>query len=453
MKLKFFQLLKHPKMRPSQIVDVCGILHPLSPGQTSCVYKMTDLINDMYYGGKHLDGAKAYWSSTTDKDFQEVLINPESKIILEILFWGTEQEVTEYEHNLLTSVDAANNPKWYNKTNGASGTRPINHIQVDDLRDDINLIRDNFKKQDKINNDEFKIINFNYLTKEIPVIELHKYKRLQVRENAIDRDNIEKIKSAMRTKSTHKLKYHPPVILKNRFYNGIFYSELVISGNHTIVAPMSLGKAFHQSKYLTIEIPEEIHKNFSDAEIYLLANDLNSQKDISSPFTKFDAVKECLFLIKEGNDWQSTEIAARWIDRGLTEANIEWTYKQVNQKLLDKKMVDDGYTIMDYKITHKDILKKEAKKYENDNTFVISFSAAAVKLNRILVPFHKENEKRLSKKKKIKSKIVCLLTFPREDVRTKEWPKLRSDFDYLQKCEKLTPIEYIELPMYSKDII
>jgi hypothetical protein len=452
-RLKFLQLLKHKEIRPVQIVDVYGILHPTSDGQTSCVYVMHDLINRMDYGGKHLDSAKAYWSSSTNEDFQKVLLNPESQIAIEIKFWGTDKEVTDYEHNLLKEANAATSLKWYNKTNGAPGIKPIDFDAVNNLRDDINKIRDNFSKKDKLTIKGFNTINFKYLTEPIFVTELHKYKRLQVREKAIDRENIESIKSIMRITSTHKLKYHPPVVLKNRWYNGKFYKELVISGNHTIVAPIQLGKHFAQSKYQIILITEEIHNNFSDSEIYLVANDLNSQKEIYSKFKKEDAVKECLFIANQGNDWQSEKLSIKWIKRGLTESNVEWVYKKVAQKMLDKKMLDGGYTIMDYKITHKDVLKKEFEKYENDDTFVISYSAAALKLNRILLPFHLENDTRKIEGKNVKNKIICLLTFNDDEVLTKDWPKLKNEFMQLQKYENFTQIEYKELPMYSKDII
>jgi hypothetical protein len=452
-KLKFLQLLKHKEIRPTQIVNVYGILHPTSDGQISCVYVMHDLINGMHYGGKHLDSFKAYWSSTTDKQFQEVLLNPESQIEIEIKFWGTEKEATDYEHNLLKEVNAADSSDWYNKTNGAPGVKPINFDAVNELKDDINKIRDNFSKKNKSNINGFNTINFDYLTEPIFVTELHKYKRLQVREKSIDRENIESIKSIMRITSTHKLKYHPPVVLKNRWYDGVFYKELLISGNHTIVAPIQLGKHFAQSKYQIILIPEEIHNKFSDSEIYLVANDLNSQKDIYSKFKKEDAVKECLFIAKKGNDWQSEKLSIKWIKRGLTESNVDWVYKQVAQKMLDKKMLDDGYTIMDYKITHKDVLEKEFEKYENDDTFVISYAAAAVKLNRILLPFHLDNDISKMENKNPKNKIVCLLTFNNKDVLTKEWPKLKNEFMQLQTYENFTPIEFIELPMYTKDII
>jgi hypothetical protein len=452
-KLKFLQLLKHKEIRPAQIVDVYGLLHPTSEGQTSCAYVMHDLINRRDYGGKHLDSFKAYWSSTTDKEFQEVLLNPESQITIEIKFWGTDKEVSDYEHNLLKEANAADSPDWYNKTNGAPGTKPIDFDAVSNLKDDINKIRDNFSKKNKLNIKGFNTISFKYLTEPIFVTELHKYKRLQVREKAIDRQNLESLKSIMRIKSTHTSKYHPPVVLKNRWYDGKFYEELVISGNHTIVAPIQLGKHFTQSKYQIILITEEIHNKFSDSEIYLVANDLNSQKDIYSPFKKEDAVKECLFIAKTGNDWQNEKLSIKWLQRGLTESNVDWVYKQVAQKMLDKKMLDNGYTIMDYKITHKDVLQKEFEKYENDDTFVISYSAAALKLNRILLPFHLENDIRKMESKNTKNKIICLLTFNNEDVLNKEWPKLKEEFIKLQTYENFTTIEYKELPMYTKDVI
>lgn len=451
MELKFLQLLKQKKIRPKQLIDVIGNLQP-EDGEVACTYLWHDLINNKYYGGMHKDAPKAYWNSSTDEEFQAILINPNSQLTLEILFWGSVQEAYQKEHELLTNANAAASPEWYNKTNGKPGIQPLDYDKVENLRLDIDLIRDNYRKQDKIDNSEFNIINFDALSDEISVVTLNQYKRLQVREDAIDTENLDKIKSSMRVTASIE-KYHPPVLLINRMYEGVFYKELVLSGNHTIVAPNELGGAFLQAKYKTIKIEPEVHQNFTDSELFLLGNELNSQKDISSPFKKPDALKECKKLIEKGNTWKSTAQSSRWIRMGLTESNVEWVYKQIRQWLLNKKMEDDGYTIMNYKITHKHVLENKMKLYEDDNTYIVCFSGAALKINNILVPFHKQNKKRKLEGKKLKKRIICFVTFPSEDVQKKEWPKLKKDFEFMEREEKMTRIEYVELPMYTKDII
>ena len=106
---------------------------------------------------------------------------------------------------------------------------------------------------------------------------------------------------------------------------------------------------------------------------------------------------------------------------------------------------------MDYEGEHRVIVDELIELHSDKNTYVCDYSGAAVKINNILVPFHKENEQLVLKKKKPKTKIKCFIRFTSEKIRDTDWPKLKAAFQYMQEKENITPIEYIELEMYTKD--
>lgn len=73
--MKFIELLKHSAIRPKQIKEVEGLL-VCEDGYTSVVYEFINLDNLVSYIGMHKAAEKAYWSSTTEKEFQKILMNP-----------------------------------------------------------------------------------------------------------------------------------------------------------------------------------------------------------------------------------------------------------------------------------------------------------------------------------------------------------------------------------------
>jgi hypothetical protein len=71
---------------------------------------------------------KPYWSSATDKDFQKVLMNPNSNLKLIIHKWGSVKEMKQLEYEMLTKVNAAASDDYYNKHNGHPGVKEIDYI-------------------------------------------------------------------------------------------------------------------------------------------------------------------------------------------------------------------------------------------------------------------------------------------------------------------------------------
>lgn len=445
--MKFIELLKHQSIRPKQITDIFGPLSPDEEGYTSLVYEWNDGIKK--YIGVHKETHEPYWGSSTDKDFKKVLINPKSKLTLTIHAWGSYDEMKQLEHEMLTKADAAKSEDYYNKHNGFPGVKPIDFDKVEKIRNEIDWIRDG--RKDKEN--DFEYIGFEYLSKtNYPISELYNQSKLQVRYETIDRDNLEKIKSKIRVSMgdiTEGAK--PPVYLIDVNFEGEFYDKLLISGNHTISAYYELDGVYREAELPIIELGPEIHSQLSDAELYALGNELNSETSTSKSYSKEDAEKELLRFHQMGQSWNTSRNKVRMIKLGLTTAQVDTVIGWVQQEIINMRKRKGGFNVMDYEGVHRHIVDNLIELHTDKDTYVCDYSGAAVKINNILVPFHKENEQLVLQKKKPKTKIKCFIRFTSEKIRDKDWPKLKSNFEYMQKKEGITPIEYIELEMYTKD--
>jgi hypothetical protein len=391
---------------------------------------------------------KPYWTSATDKDFQKVLMNPDSNLKLTIHRWGSVQEMKQLEYEMLTKVDAAKHKGYYNKHNGHPGVKEIDYDKIAQLRNELDFIRDN--RHDKVN--EFQIIGFEYLSdKKYTIEELKDWSKLQVRYETIDRDNLEKIKSKIRISMGNTDEAKPPVYLKDVDYEGEHYDMLLISGNHTITAYYDLGGAYRLVELPIIVLGPEIHTQFSDAELFALGNELNSEKFSQKSYSKEDAEKECLRFYELGNTWKCERNTIRMIKLGLTTNQVKTVYERVEQLIINNKKRKGGWNVMDYEGEHRIIVDELIEKNTTDDIFVCDYSGAAMKLQNILISYWNEQNKRLSLNMPIQKRILCYVRFTSETARDNYWPKLKSQFQILSQKEKLTPIDYIELEMYTKD--
>jgi hypothetical protein len=445
--MKFIELLKHKSIRPKQIIDVIGPLSPDEEGHTSLVYEWND--GTKKYIGVHKETHEPYWSSSTDKDFKKVLINPKSELTLTIHAWGSYDEMKQLEHEMLTKADAAKSKDYYNKHNGFPGVKPIDFDKVEKVRNEIDWIRDG--RKDKEN--DFEYIGFEYLSKtNYPISELYNQSKLQVRYETIDRDNLEKIKSKIRVSMgdiTEGAK--PPVYLVDVNFEGEYYDKLLISGNHTITAYYELGGVYCEAELPIIELGPEIHSQLSEAELYALGNELNSEVSTAKSYSKEDAEKELLRFHQMGQSWNTSRNKVRMIKLGLTTGQVDTVIGWVKQEIINMKKRKGGWNVMDYEGKHRVIVDELIEKNTTDDIFVCDYSGAAMKLQNILISYWNEQNKRLSSNMPIQKRILCYVRFTSETARDNYWPKLKSQFQILSQKEKLTPIDYIELEMYTKD--
>jgi len=454
-KIKFIELLQHDLLRPKQIIKIDGDIIPQS-GLTSCVYQYYDVINKKWYIGMHLDTGKVYWTSTTNKEFKKILTNHNSQLILTIIKWGSVQEMYQLEHELLSKVNARDNKDYYNLSNGKPGTKEINYKLINQIALELDWIRDDrndktindfqiLKYTDNLNN---IIFGFNFLLEKNSISDLYNHPKLQVRAETLDRENMDKIKGRLSIQGNSEFT-SPPIFLKNRTYKGVFYNYLLISGNHTITSYWELGTPFDEAEINCIFIPEEIHQKFSDIELHILGNELNSEKRASKPFSKDDAFREGLFLHEEGNSWKTKEVYAQWIRRGLTPANVYNVWDRIDQEIINIKMRKSNMIVMDYEGDHKYIVDELIKNTPND-IFACHYSSGAPALDRILISYWDTQEDREINKLKKQKSIRVYITHPSETVKNKTWPKLKNRFEKIQRKENGTHVEYVELEMYTE---
>lgn len=453
------ETIKNPQTRPKQIVTIGGDFQ-MPSGMNSTVYKFTNLENDKWYIGYHKETDRAYFSSTTNEEFKLVLANLNSKLKFEILEWGSVEECKHMEYELLNKYDAKNNPMSYNLHNGHPGKPKLKINSVKELVNDIDILR---KRKDI----PLKELSKETHRKEAKTAEvLSLIDNLQTRDLQIDGKNLQYVMDRIENQiGTYDL----PVFLEDVQHDGKYYEFLLISGNHTITAHIKLGKHYPKTPLEYIVIPKEIHQRFSDMEIRMISNDLNSNYNGGKSFSKGDAVKECLGHYNNGYSWNTSEMHRRFMNLGLTKNQVAGVVNEVLDKIEKKRQKEAGMVVMNYDSKHKDILEYEIKHRQSDDTFVYSTASTTPNLNRIFTSFISEQKKRFEKYEKLQTKILALVHHSSEHTK-KQFKTIKKSIlavqdintstdslltDFKKKISKKIfhpEITFVELPMYRKDI-
>ena len=83
------------------------------------LYRYINEENGKIYVGIHKGSVDdPYNHSSTNLEFAKVFVDSNSKLIFEVISYGTWIEMQNAEYNILHKVDARNNPDYYNKSNG-----------------------------------------------------------------------------------------------------------------------------------------------------------------------------------------------------------------------------------------------------------------------------------------------------------------------------------------------
>jgi len=98
------------------------VAEPPQEGYEAYLYKYTNLDHPgkkAYLGIHKGDINDGYTNSSTHEEFNELLANPNSNFLYEVLEYGTYSLMTVRESDILTSGRNENKEAWYNKTNGS----------------------------------------------------------------------------------------------------------------------------------------------------------------------------------------------------------------------------------------------------------------------------------------------------------------------------------------------
>ena len=129
----------------------------------------------MTYIGYHKENGEAYFGSPTDNQLIKLLSEPTAELEFTIVDFGSKKEMMQVEHELLSEVDARNNPNYWNKTNGIPGVPKFNREAINKIKG----IVDNGGEK--------------YLSTPTPVLELTEVPKVQVRDVEYDTDNLRDI--------------------------------------------------------------------------------------------------------------------------------------------------------------------------------------------------------------------------------------------------------------------
>ena len=400
------ETMLHPESRPAIFRKLTGLTRQPN-GCNSYVYKITHIPDGNIYIGYHKESDTVYRTSSKNKVFRDILASGEVGILdYEILFWGSVKECEQKEFELLTAVDAANNPNYYNSWNGKPGVRKLDIKFVNELMKEI----DDFRKRQYLR--DHSILSVSENITQLSVGTLFNIDRLQIRELQLDTENLHKIMDRIKNDIGT---YDMPVILKDITYDGVFYDFLLISGNHTTTAYWKLRNknVGHTEDTLLdcVIIDEDIHRNLQDNEIDMLGNNLNADFNVGKSFTTRDGVKECLGHYKKGNSWKTQDMRARLMSLGLTSNQVKTVFNTTEDEIKKDNVRKSGMIVYDYVDTHKNKLrqKKEFFELQDSDTFVITSSSGNPHLYRWIESYINEQMYRLSIGKNIQSKIKVVV--------------------------------------------
>jgi hypothetical protein len=284
---------------PKQIIDS---KIPYDPDNNEAyVYKLTNLIKNMYYGGYHKGKpSDGYICSSENKKFHSDFMEPESQWFLEVIAYGDEEYCKAVEHRMLEESNAKDSDDWYNDTNGGS--------KLSIPR--INLVKSIAKEIRETKS--YKGITPVYRkVKDIPKT------RLQIREFTLDDSHIVTLRNIINTKQT--LDHLIWVSIKDRTYRGM-KGELGVDGNHSIESAETSDFG-GEGQMPNLAIPDSMLPNLTDDEIDYLAMYLNPRQENPTLPTDLPTIARqvCNMRIK-GINANSKEVQDIYHDFHLTKA-------------------------------------------------------------------------------------------------------------------------------------
>ena len=330
------------------------------------LYRYINEENGKIYVGIHKGSVDdPYNHSSTNLEFAKVFVDSNSKLIFEVISYGTWIEMQNAEYNILHKVDARNNPDYYNKSNGFPQYVEPNRDKVLAL---LNQIRDGL-----------------YPTKKEPLHLHEEMAWLQVRYQHLE--GLQKIiKQKIDDANGNTDNCNPVIVYVARGPNG---EDMRGDGNHTV---FGASQSKHAVDIPVIRIPYEVHCLYTDAELKILGRYLNKRPEVvKSPFNVPDGIKHILDNAENGVPYNSNSNVQFLKDFGLTGSLGKGEIKTATDKakqILDEKYERDtsGRLFINYKaLPYSTVLKEKVNKFGAvKGQCSIFMSSAKFSIERIL---------------------------------------------------------------------
>jgi len=329
------------------------------PVATGYVYLWTfELDGDVwYYLGYHsvkINGKKFYDFSSEVPKMRELYANENCQKTLEVLHWGTAEQMKKKEEELLGEVEH----RFWNKGKGDYFNQKIQYLSgnqisgvdldvVSKVNKELEILKD--KRVDKYN--ELEILNSNLIVEDYSAKELSNIRNLQVREVEKFQSLITELQFLIQTQIDNqediKEGARCVVILEDRDWNltgaKAHWDKVLICGKHTADSYGGGNKKWTDTAKLdVIVIPKEIHQHWNDVEVWKIANGDNEKNSSVEPITKDDIVREYQLMVDNNLDWETDDEHNRI--KKLLKSKDSWKYikTQMEDYNLNKQRASQG---------------------------------------------------------------------------------------------------------------
>jgi hypothetical protein len=386
------------------------------------LYKITHLPSGRIYYGMHTWDGKVYWFSQKEtKDLSILWGKEEDTFELEILEYGTTEDMKEAEALLLEKCNAASDPMYFNENNGM-------RVKNKDLEADSLIVK---KLIEDIKTNRWPAIK---VTK-ADIENLH-FK--QCREEGLNRDKLLEITERIQNKGGKTVVCQPLIILEDR--NG---SDLGINGYHTYNAFMN---AKNSTQIEAIYVPKKYHKNIPDSFLNEIGNTFNKKNTfVSTPISPKDALKEMLDKHYSGYNLTDDYIRQQCIaEYNFVPREAGMIVSRFNkQKKIDVKNKQMNQTY----VTPSQALKnKEKEKFQKlyPNKTVTVQSSDTYGLDRALKPAKAQN-----------SRDILVIVHHKNSIYEEDWNKNKHQewIDLLEYTNSDIKIQYESISGWSSDIL
>lgn len=320
------------------------------------VYEWKNKTNGKKYIGYHQgDENDGYVFSSKDEELLEAIARGQMERT--IVANGTTQDMITLERNMLLEADAANNPEYYNKTNG--GGKDLKAY----IQPNLDIL-------------EMKIKTKQYPTQMLQKDIVATFDKFQIRFNEIDPKHVRHLKEVIDDKNGDTTNFDPVDVLEDYYGKG---KHLLLNGNQRLTAIVRSKRA----KYVPTQfVPKSEWKGFKTIELESLANRLNSiPEKVSKSVNKDDAIKMLKRFAEEGKDVNSEQCLLELLKYGFTKAQCKRYIKDVERQIDDAAKVPAGAVWIDWKVARKEESQRIVEQYrDKDSTAFLMSSGAGMKI-------------------------------------------------------------------------